>query len=64
MGSATLLADKLAHNKMLLALVVSVAIVTMLFYSVPAAAFWIGSTTASATQTSGTSSLSVTFQIN
>jgi len=62
MGSS--LTEKLMQNKLLLALVLSISIVAVLFYSVPAAAFWVGSTVATATQTSGTPDLIVSFQIN
>jgi len=44
MISLTSLKDKLFGNKLLLALVASVAIVAILFYSVPAAAFYMGGT--------------------
>jgi len=54
--------DKLMHNKLLLSLVASVAIVAMLFYSVPAAAFYMGGTP-TLQYTAGQTDLNVTVKL-
>ena len=54
---------KLMQNKLLLSLIVSVAIVALIFYSVPAAAFYMSGPLA-VSHTSGSPNMSVTVTLN